>query len=390
MALTDNLISYWKLDESSGNAADSVASNTGTNTSVSYSSGKINNGADFNGTSSELNFGSDSSLDDLTAFSISVWLKPTTFSGSRYFLGKTKKYATIYGNGQFRYQIEHGTTEADTYTNTGALTFGSWNHVVVTYSQAGDRKIRIYINGSEASYGAQTASAGTLQSDASYNFYAASINNLSSWYYGSMDELGIWGRAISSAEVTSLYNGGSGLPYPLSTGYTIAAALGTFALTGNTSGLKASRYLSLAAGTYILGGYAASLRWMRRLTASAGAFILTGYAAVMQKVYPLAASAGSFTLTGYDTTLKAYRRIFMAAGSLLVTLQNVLFDIPGRIQGFDKPTTTFINQSKTGVGDTWDSIATTWDTETRTWDEVGRLIDNQNKQTSTITNINKP
>ena len=48
MALTDNLVSYWKLDESSGNAADSVGSNTLTNTNtVTYSAGKINNGADF-------------------------------------------------------------------------------------------------------------------------------------------------------------------------------------------------------------------------------------------------------------------------------------------------------------------------------------------------------
>jgi len=38
MALTDNLISYWKLD---GNSTDSVGSNNGTDTSVSYFTGLI-------------------------------------------------------------------------------------------------------------------------------------------------------------------------------------------------------------------------------------------------------------------------------------------------------------------------------------------------------------
>jgi hypothetical protein len=43
MALTDNLVAYYKLDESSGNAADIVNSITLTNTSTTYGTGKINN-----------------------------------------------------------------------------------------------------------------------------------------------------------------------------------------------------------------------------------------------------------------------------------------------------------------------------------------------------------
>lgn len=48
MSLSTNLISYWKLDETSGNAVDSVGSNTLTNNnSVSFSTALINNGANF-------------------------------------------------------------------------------------------------------------------------------------------------------------------------------------------------------------------------------------------------------------------------------------------------------------------------------------------------------
>src|SRR5690606_38146388 len=49
MALTDDLISYWKLDEASGNAVDAHGSNTLTETSgtIDAATGKINGGRDF-------------------------------------------------------------------------------------------------------------------------------------------------------------------------------------------------------------------------------------------------------------------------------------------------------------------------------------------------------
>ena len=51
--LTDNLISYWKLD---GNSNDAAGSNNGTDTDITYSSGngKIGQGAGFNGTTSKI------------------------------------------------------------------------------------------------------------------------------------------------------------------------------------------------------------------------------------------------------------------------------------------------------------------------------------------------
>ena len=49
-SLLNGLVSYWKLDETSGNAVDNIGGNTGVNTNVTYAAGKINNGAVFNGT----------------------------------------------------------------------------------------------------------------------------------------------------------------------------------------------------------------------------------------------------------------------------------------------------------------------------------------------------
>ena len=55
MSLTTNIVAYWKFDESSGNAMDSTGNgNTLTNVNtVTYSAGKINNGANFVAASSQ-------------------------------------------------------------------------------------------------------------------------------------------------------------------------------------------------------------------------------------------------------------------------------------------------------------------------------------------------
>src|SRR3990167_8592069 len=77
MALTDQLISYWKFDESSGNAADSHGANTLTNTNTAtFGTGKINNGTDLEEDSSQY-FTNATDL-GITggACSYSLWLKP--------------------------------------------------------------------------------------------------------------------------------------------------------------------------------------------------------------------------------------------------------------------------------------------------------------------------
>lgn len=55
-----------------------------------------------------------------------------------------------------------------------------------------------------------------------------------------------------------------------------------------------------------------------------------------------------------------------------------------------KPTTSVTNQTKVSIGESWDTNITSWNTETRSWNDMFSFIDNQSRQTSTITNVNKP
>ena len=56
----------------------------------------------------------------------------------------------------------------------------------------------------------------------------------------------------------------------------------------------------------------------------------------------------------------------------------------------DKPATTLSNSERAQSFETWGSIQTTWATETRTWAGCASLMVNSARQTSSITNSNKP
>ena len=221
MSLLTNLISYWKLDESSGNASDSVGANTGVNNDVTYSAGKINNGGAFNGTSSSLNLGTSTSL-RLSAVSVSVWAKASGNTGFIY----TKKSSAA--GGHEAYGINLGLYEAgkiciriqqtiSTFLDlrvTATFNDSAWHHYVFTYTGT---SLILYRDGVNIG----SVSEGAIYYDGDFPAYIGSSSDggvLSDFFSSNIDEVGVWSRVLTASEVTKLYNGGAGLPYPFNTG----------------------------------------------------------------------------------------------------------------------------------------------------------------------------
>lgn len=109
--------------------------------------------------------------------------------------------------------------------------------------------------------------------------------------------------------------------------YSMAAATGTFALTGQVAGLSAARKLAAGAGSFALTGQAAALRVARTLTAAAGSFTLTGNDATLtytpaggDPVMP--AGTGAFSLTGNTAGLTVARKLVAATGAFSLTGQD--------------------------------------------------------------------
>lgn len=271
MALTDNLISYWKLDETgSSNANDSVGDNDLTNTNVTYSSGKINNGAIFNGTSADLSGGDIASFEGIGAFSLSVWVKPTTDNVRGIIVSKDNTSGqrswyldrSLTSGNQIGFSFGDGTT-GEAVTNN-AVAKDVFTHVVVTYDKtigtATDR-LKIYFNGtSQALTIGANFSGDVPTSTSSFQIGARDTSSSRVFFAGSIDEVGIWSRALTSTEVTALYNSGNGLQYPFSLNYTLTCEVGSYSLSGIAVPLGVG--LVAQVGSFILSGLDIALNFV--------------------------------------------------------------------------------------------------------------------------------
>lgn len=215
MALSTNLVSYWKLDEASGNASDSVASSTLSNNSVSYSTGKINNGASFSGsTSSYFNTASVSGLNQTGPRTIAMWVKPNSVTGYCNLWSKSQSSnengELFIHDGKLRFEARFGGTYQTPEETTASISTGSWKHVVMTYDSS---NVKFYVNGS-LTYTSSSISGTTPTNTSDLTLGTRRSPSIDSPYNGMIDEVGFWSRALTSTEVTELYNSGAGLSYP--------------------------------------------------------------------------------------------------------------------------------------------------------------------------------
>lgn len=209
MALTTNLVSYYKLDS---NSNDSVASNNWTDTSISYVAGKISNAASFNGSSSRIVWLAKPST-AAGSFSINLWIKVTT-------LWTTMSLATYGTNAAnqniFLYIDASSKVNANFYWGVGAvissttLTTGTWYMITLTYDGT---NLRLYVNSSlESTWANITANIGST-----YSYIWVDYTNTTFFYNGLEDEIWYWSRTLTLAESQQLYNSWNWLAYPFST-----------------------------------------------------------------------------------------------------------------------------------------------------------------------------
>ena len=209
--LATGLVSYWELEEASGTRVDSHGSNDLTdNNTVLNATGKQGNGADFEAANAEfLNIALGSTGLELNAsFSVAFWIKPETVGLQAIYQSGTNTNFWVIQS--FQGRIFFTEDNIADYTSDVTLSAGTWRHVVVTKDGDAANNLKIYLDGSlnkTFSSGAAASPTGT----ASMGVYNTGSN--SRYLDAVIDEFGIWSRAITSAEVSDLYNTGAGIPY---------------------------------------------------------------------------------------------------------------------------------------------------------------------------------
>lgn len=206
--LTDNLVSYWKLDD---NSNDSVGSNNGTDTAISYASaGIIWNWATKTGATARIELAT-TTFNNYTAGTVSCWVKRTATGVQHMIFQKTRTavsdyiYIAIQTSNYITWCINDTNFNCSTTQLTNTST---WYHIVMTWDWT---NVIIYLNWNvEKSTVSNKAVANT-------SWTCSLMNN--SWYAGSvltwtLDEFWIRSRALNTTEIASLYNSWNWLQYP--------------------------------------------------------------------------------------------------------------------------------------------------------------------------------
>lgn len=236
MALTDNLVAYWRLDEASGTRADSSGNGRSLSASGSPASraGKLGDAADFVAASSQHLLTTDATvrgtITDSAGWTLAGWLMPddtVTRAIAGNFLQATTKGLSVQMFAAFSVARE---LIVQWFDNTGgstlafpgvSFTLSAWNFWAVKYDPADD-KLYVRANGTTAA-GVSCAGKTFTQYDAEFRLGNRGSAPVASYWDGGLDDTGLWSRALSGAELDTLYNSGAGLDPTAASGQPAAA-----------------------------------------------------------------------------------------------------------------------------------------------------------------------
>jgi hypothetical protein len=214
------LLGYWTFDEGSGSTAHDSSGNANTGAIVdtggnpiSWTGGVFNGALYFDG-QTQVIVSNSSSLNPFNGITISAWVNANDWGSAGYAPRLLEKgdsdnqYALLSTSlGQLEFLLA-GVSNGVLAANAPSL--GSWHHVAGTYNGS---SMILYIDGQiaaqQSAYGVLAITSDRL---AIGNNPSGSASN---GFSGAMDDVRIYGQALSAAEIAQLYNTdtvGDGIP----------------------------------------------------------------------------------------------------------------------------------------------------------------------------------
>ncbi len=211
------LVGYWVFDErSSGQTFDYSGYNEN---ATWYGSGPNHYGTSFNGTATaEFNGFNDyltissSALLNSKSLTIALWVKASEITGHNYILekGSPSQFGISLEKGQHHGELKFSFDDNNTCNNKTRTFQGdtivkadTWNFVAFSFDNA-TKVLKIYVNGQlDSSYvynGCTPINDGDL-------YIGRKVSGSQGYEYGGlMDEISFFNRALTEAEILSLYN----------------------------------------------------------------------------------------------------------------------------------------------------------------------------------------
>jgi hypothetical protein len=233
--LENGLVGHWTFDGTDmdwGDTAAEVRDRSGNdnhgNATTSMSAiasptfGVLGQGMRFDGAADIVTIPSNTSIDDLHAVTYCAWVYPESWGessegtifyksaddcGNRYALylvnsGYTASFASSFAC--------YGTTDPWSIAANNSLSLGTWAHLCATFDDSGDDYIHLYKDGTEVvSYELYTQHVGATNADTGYDLIIGADESADYAFDGVIDDVRIYDRALSGAEIKRLYELGA-------------------------------------------------------------------------------------------------------------------------------------------------------------------------------------
>jgi RNA polymerase sigma factor (sigma-70 family) len=228
--MTSDLVGHWKLDEEKGatSAADSAGKADGKVVgSAAFAEGKIGGALKLDGKGGHVELPNTDVLDKLQegSFSLAAWFKPENVppgadsdnDASYAIVAKTGWHLGLYYTSEKKFTMAHWLAgekpDEPVWTGIGAWDEdyepGHWYHVVGTVDRAGG-KVAFYLNGEPIKTLEFTPNAASKKYDKETWKVGIGRPGAQNWSWpakGSIDDVRIYGRALTAADVKTLYEG---------------------------------------------------------------------------------------------------------------------------------------------------------------------------------------
>ena len=225
-SLPTNLISAYNAES---NTNDSFGTNNGTAIGgLTYTTGKIGNAFNFNGTNAYVDMGDKMDV-GTSSWTYSFWFNTNSLATTFTLFGKTiaagvrgRIFCQLVGN---KLSVGFDADASNVIIVDGAiggLSTGTWYNVVVQIDRSD--KIKLYVNSTLMTL---TTTNGTNNlvpySATNYNtnnpfrigaFTSADNVSALQFFNGKIDAFNVWNRVLTLPEITELYNSGNGKQYP--------------------------------------------------------------------------------------------------------------------------------------------------------------------------------
>jgi hypothetical protein len=206
--LDSTLISWWRMDDvnSSGDPTDYMNRNNGTKVgnATQIINGKFGKGFEFDGAGDYVDVGNSDTLKQLsrnnTNVTFSLWIKTTATSGA--FFGKQQPYELRIGSNSLQFRIDNTTANLVALTANTPINDGKWHHGTIVLDRS--ENLTIYIDGifdttTDISFIDQILSEAN-------NLLIGQRSGGVRYLNGTIDEVMIFNRSLSTDEILSLYN----------------------------------------------------------------------------------------------------------------------------------------------------------------------------------------